>query len=274
MEELKYTLKKLDFNSYRIKELEIGRDFIIIGGPCSIESEEQILRIGKLIKKHGGNVIRGGAFKPRTSPYSFQGLGMKGLEYLKEAGDITGLPVITEVLDVRDLEDAVKYVDMIQVGARNAQCYSLLKELGKIDIPVVLKNGINTSIHEWLCSAEYILSGGNHKVILCERGIRTSENYTRNTMDLSAVAAIKHLTNLPIITDPSHGTGKRELIEKMSLSSIMAGSDGIMIEVHDNPAKALSDGEQALLPKEFGNIVRKSEVLVGVRETLYQEDSI
>lgn len=275
MKDLKCMLKEncSTPEAYRIKNLEVGRDFIIIGGPCSIESEEQIIRIGLLVKEFGGNVIRGGAFKPRTSPYSFQGLGLEGLKYLKEAGDITGLPVISEVLDVRDLEEAIKYVDIIQVGARNTQCFSLLKELGKTDVPVILKNGINTTIYEWLCSAEYILNGGNRKVILCERGIRTTENYTRNTLDLSAVAAIKTLSYLPVIVDPSHGTGKRELIEKMCLCSIMAGGDGIMVEVHDAPDTALSDGDQALLPGEFKSIVEKAAILNTLYKNMYASQS-
>lgn len=268
--DFKYVLKKDGYTieSYKIKNLEIGKDFILIGGPCSIESEEQIMRIGKLIKKFGGNVIRGGAFKPRTSPYSFQGLGIEGLKLLKEAGSITGLPVVSEIMDVRDLETAVKYIDIVQVGARNAQNYSLLKELGNLDIPVILKNGLSTTISEWLYSAEYLISGGNRKVILCERGIRSTETFTRNTLDLSAVAAIKELSFLPIIIDPSHGTGKRELIEKMSLSGVMAGCDGIMIEVHDFPEQAFSDWEQALLPDEFSKIIKKVNSLVDFRKCL------
>ncbi len=269
MKDLKLALKKSGIcSSFKIRDLEVGRDFLKIGGPCSIESREQIIRIGKAVKECGGNVIRGGAFKPRTSPYSFQGLGIRGLEYLKEAGEITGLPVVSEVIDVRDLESIMKYVDMIQVGARNVQCFPLLKELGKIDMPVILKNGLDTSLHEWLSSAEYILSGGNKKVILCERGIRTNESYTRNTLDLSVVAAIKEISCLPVIVDPSHGTGKRELIESMSLSSIMAGSDGIMIEVHDFPKEALSDGEQAILPNEFKKIIIKVNKLNELYVTL------
>jgi len=206
------------------------------------------------------NIIRGGAFKPRTSPYSFQGLGIEGLKYLKDAGDLTGLPVVTEVIDVRDVETVMKYVDIIQIGARSCQYYPLLKELGKIDFPIILKNGFSTSLYEWLGSAEYILNEGNRKVILCERGIRTSEDFTRNTLDLSIVAAVKIMSCLPIIIDPSHGTGIRNLIAPMCLSSIMVGCDGFMIEVHDKPNEALSDGEQSILPVEFKNIVEEADI--------------
>lgn len=261
MKDLKLAIKKEEeFEPYRIKDLIVGKDFLKIGGPCSVESQEQIIRIAETIKIGGGNIIRGGTFKPRTSPYSFQGLGKEGLKYLQEAGEQTGLPVVTEVIDVRDIEVVLKHVDIIQVGARNSQCYPLLKELGKIDIPVILKNGLGTSLYEWLGSAEYILSGGNRKVILCERGIKTSECFTRNTMDLSIVAAIKSISCLPVIIDPSHGTGKRELIEPMCLSGIMGGCDGFMVEVHDFPQDALSDGAQALLPQDFKRIVDKADI--------------
>lgn len=254
--------KKKDKNdNYKIKNVEVGKELLKIGGPCSIESEEQIIRIGKEIKIRGGNVIRGGAFKARTSAYSFQGLGIEGLKYLSEAGKVTGLPVVTEILDVRDIEVAVKYVDIIQVGARNAQNYVLLKELGKIDMPIIIKNGMSTTIKEWLNCAEYILMGGNRKVILCERGIRTFEDYTRNTIDFSAIAAIKQLSWLPIILDPSHGTGKPELIETMTLCGVVAGCNGFMVEVHDRPEIAKSDGLQAIKPECFGKIVKKVDKL-------------
>lgn len=214
----------------------------------------------KLLRLEEEIYLEGGVFKPRTSPYSFQGLGKEGLAYLHEAGKITGLPVITEVLDVRDIETVIEYVDIIQVGARNAQCYPLLKELGKIDFPIILKNGLATSLDEWLGSAEYILNEGNSKVILCERGIKTFEKYTRNTLDLSIIAAIKSISFLPVIVDPSHGTGRKELIEPMCLSAIMAGCDGLMIEVHDSPDNALSDGEQSLLPIEFKHLIEKTNL--------------
>ena len=269
MQDLKLAVNKTEsFSPYKIKGFTVGKDFLKIGGPCSIESRNQILRIAKIVKESGGNIIRGGAFKPRTSPYSFQGLGEEALIYLHEAGEVTGLPVITEIMDVRDIEMAMKYADIIQVGARNAQCYSLLKELGKIDFPVVLKNGVATSLYEWLGSAEYILSGGNKKVILCERGIKTIERYTRNTLDLSIIAAAKRISWLPVIADPSHGTGRKELIEPMCLSAVMAGCDGIMVEVHDLPQCAVSDGDQAILPNEFKSIVEKINIVKGVYSTL------
>ena len=260
--------KKNTFPLYNIKNVTVGKDFLKIGGPCSVESSYQIIRIAKAVKEGGGNILRGGVFKPRTSPYSFQGLGKEGLIYLQEASKITGLPVVTEVLDVRDIELVMEYADIIQVGARNAQCYPLLKELGKIDFPIILKNGLATSLYEWLGSAEYILSGGNEKVILCERGIKTSEIYTRNTLDLSSVAAIKNISFLPVIVDPSHGTGRKELIEPMCLSAIMAGCDGFMIEVHDFPENALSDGEQSILPTKFKEIIEKANIVKKVYSVL------
>lgn len=262
MKDLKLAIKGTEvFVPYKIKNICVGKDFLKIGGPCSVESQNQIIRIGKEVKKCGGNVIRGGAFKPRTSPYSFQGLGEDGLKFLQEAGEITGLPVVTEVMDVRNINMVMKYVDIIQVGARNSQCYPLLKELGRIDIPVIVKNGLGISLYEWLGSVEYILNEGNKKVILCERGIKTSECYTRNTLDLSIVAALKNISYLPVIVDPSHGTGRRELIEPMCLSSVMAGCDGIMVEIHDFPQQALSDGKQALLPEEFKKVVDEVDII-------------
>lgn len=262
MYNLKLVIKESGvFVPFKIKNLIVGKDFLKIGGPCSVESYEQIARIGGHIKRTGGNIIRGGAFKPRTSPYAFQGIGIRGLEYLKEIGEKTGLPVVSEVMDVRDLDTAIRYVDIIQVGARNVQNYPLLKELGMMDIPVILKNGFCTTLQEWLSSAEYILDKGNYKVILCERGIRTHENYTRNTLDLSIVAAIKRICCLPIIIDPSHGTGCPDLIEPMCLSGICAGCDGIMVEVHDSPEAALSDGEQSILPSHFGKIIKSVDKL-------------
>ena len=275
MDDLKLVNNKdATFVPYRIKDLTIGKDFLKIGGPCSVESREQIIRIAKAVKMSGGHIIRGGTFKPRTSPYSFQGLGKEGLKYLHEAGELTGLPVVTEVIDVRDIESVMEYVDIIQVGARNSQCYPLLKELGKIDFPIILKNGLGTSLYEWLGSAEYILSEGNNKVILCERGVKTSESFTRNTLDLSIVAAIKNISCLPVIVDPSHGTGKRELIEPMCLSGIMAGCDGFMVEVHDFPQEAMSDGEQALLPADFKCIVDKANITKRVYALLNSTSSI
>jgi 3-deoxy-7-phosphoheptulonate synthase len=254
--------------SKEVKNLDVRRDFIKIGGPCSIESEQQMIQIAADMKKMGANVLRGGAFKPRTSPYSFQGLEQEGLKYLKKAGDMTGLPTVTEVMDTRDIEMVSRYSDILQVGARNMQNYSLLKELGRAKVPVLLKRGMGCTIEELIYSAEYILKEGNYKVILCERGIRTIETWTRNTLDISAVSLIKQLTDLPIITDPSHATGKRELIEPMCLASVMAGCDGLMIEVHEDPDKAVSDGHQSITPKQFKDIMEKVEMAKKLRKEI------
>lgn len=240
-----------------VNDLEIGKDLLVIAGPCSVESREQVTEIAKAVKEAGANMLRGGAYKPRTSPYSFQGLGRVGLEYLKEAGDLVGLPIITEVIDTRDVYLVSEYADVLQIGARNMQNFSLLQEVGKIDKPVLLKRGMNATIEEWLNCAEYIMAGGNHKVIMCERGIRTHETFTRNTLDLSAVVALKELTHLPVVVDPSHATGRREMVEPMSLAAIVVGADGLEIEVHNNPEKALSDAAQQLTPTQFSNLLRK-----------------
>ncbi len=240
-----------------VGDVKIGKDFLIIAGPCSVESEKQVLDIAISVKESGAQILRGGAYKPRTSPYSFQGLGRVGLEYLRKAGDVVGLPIITEVVDTRDVFLVSEYADILQIGARNMQNFSLLQEVGKVNRPVLLKRGMNATIEEWLNCAEYIMSSGNKNVILCERGIRTHEKYTRNTLDLSAVVAIKHLTHLPIIVDPSHATGRREMIEPMSLASVAAGCDGLMVEVHNNPSEALSDAEQQLTLEEFKSLMNK-----------------
>lgn len=266
MENLKLALDKNIKSEIKVGDITIGKDFLVIAGPCSVESEDQIIEIAKRVKESGANMLRGGAFKPRTSPYAFQGLGEKGLEYLKKAKEIIGLPIITEVMDTRDIELVCEYTDVLQIGARNMQNFSLLIEVGKINKPVLLKRGMNATIEEWLGAAEYIMSGGNKNVILCERGIRTFETYTRNTLDLSAVAAVKTLTNLPIVVDPSHGTGRKELIEPMVLSSIMAGCDGLEIEVHNKPEEALSDRNQQLTPDEFHKIMAKTKKLLQVRK--------
>lgn len=241
----------------RVGKVGVGEDFTVIAGPCSVENEEQLIDTAWKVKDAGADMLRGGVFKPRTSPYSFQGLGLRGLKLLQKARDETGLPIVTEVLDPRDVVWVSEYADILQVGARNSQNFSLLKELGKIDKPVLLKRGMYSTIEEWLNSAEYILSGGNSKVILCERGIRTFETYTRNTLDLSAVPSIKELAHLPVIVDPSHGTGKASLIEPMSLASAACGADGLIIEVHRNPAEALSDKEQALTPEQFTTLMAR-----------------
>lgn len=235
----------------------IGEDFVVIAGPCSVESEDQTLRTAEAVKEGGGNMIRGGAFKPRTSPYDFQGLGLKGLKILEKAKQLTGLPIVTEVIDPRDVTWVCEYADMLQIGARNMQNYSLLKEVGKANKPVLLKRGMYSTLREWLNCAEYILAEGNPNVILCERGIRTFETYTRNTLDLSIVPAIRELTHLPVVVDPSHGTGKLSLVENMSLAAVAAGADGLLLEVHINPAEAKSDADQQLTPVQFKHVMEK-----------------
>jgi len=240
-----------------VGQVKIGTGFTVIAGPCSVESEEQTILIAEKVRAAGADILRGGAFKPRTSPYSFQGLGLAGLKILEKASRITGLPVITEVIDPRDVSWVCEYADILQIGARNMQNFSLLKEVGRVDKPVMLKRGMYSTLAEWLNCVEYILNEGNMKVIPCERGIRTFETYTRNTLDLSAVPALKELTHLPVLVDPSHGTGKASLIESMSLAAVAAGADGLIVEVHHNPPEALSDKEQALTPPEFTRLLTK-----------------
>ena len=232
----------------------------IMAGPCSVESEEQIVEVAKRVKKAGANFLRGGAFKPRTSPYSFQGLELEGLKLLKIAKEETGLPIVTELMSTDYLDTFVEEVDMIQIGARNMQNFDLLKQVGRTKKPVLLKRGLSSTIEEWLMSAEYIMAGGNENVILCERGIRTFETATRNTLDLSAVPVIKEKSHLPIIIDPSHATGKRDLVEPLAKAAIAVGADGLMIEVHNNPAKALCDGKQSIKPETFDEIMKKIKV--------------
>ncbi len=235
----------------------LGDDFVVIAGPCSVESEEQTLKTAEAVKAGAGTMIRGGAFKPRTSPYDFQGLGLKGLKILEKAKQLTGLPIVTEVIDPRDVTWVCEYADVLQIGARNMQNFSLLKEVGKANKPVLLKRGMYSTLREWLNCAEYILAEGNPNVILCERGIRTFETYTRNTLDLSIVPALKELTHLPVLVDPSHGTGKLSLIENMSLAAVAAGADGLLLEVHINPAEAKSDADQQLTPEQFKHVMDK-----------------
>ncbi|MCX6339208.1 MAG: 3-deoxy-7-phosphoheptulonate synthase [Candidatus Aureabacteria bacterium] len=232
-----------------------GRVIQIAAGPCAVENRDMLYQTAELVKSAGARMIRGGAFKPRTSPYSFQGLGEEGLRYLKEVSEATGMPVITECMDTRDIPLVEKYADIIQVGARNMQNFTLLKELGQAKKPILLKRGMMSTVKELLMSAEYILSQGNFNVILCERGIRTFEDATRNTLDLSAVPLVKRLSHLPVFVDPSHATGKRELIQPMAMAAVAAGADGLMIEVHPRPEEALSDGEQSLTPEEFSRMV-------------------
>ncbi len=234
-----------------------GKALALMAGPCSVESEEQIISTAHKVKAAGANFLRGGAFKPRTSPYRFQGLGIEGLKYLETAKAETGLPIVTEITSVEYVDLFVDKVDVIQVGARNMQNFVLLRELGKSKTPVLLKRGLSATIEEWLMSAEYIAAGGNPNVILCERGIRTFETATRNTLDISAVPVIKRQSHLPIIVDPSHATGLWWAVEPLSVAAICAGADGVMIEVHESPAEALSDGKQSLLPEKFSAVAQK-----------------
>jgi 3-deoxy-7-phosphoheptulonate synthase len=238
-----------------VSGLSLGRDFVVIAGPCSIESELQIIESARAVKSAGADMLRGGAFKPRTSPYAFQGLGLRGLKLLAQAGKETGLPIVTEVIDPRDVSWVAEFADILQIGTRNMQNFSLLKEVGQSSRPVLLKRGMHSTLEEWLNCAEYILSEGNPNVILCERGIRTFEKYTRNTLDLSAVPAIKELTHLPIIIDPTHSTGRTSLIGPMSMAAVAAGADGIIVEVHHKPEEALCDADQALTPAIFADIM-------------------
>ncbi len=230
---------------------------VLISGPCSVESKEQVLSIARSVKTAGARVLRGGAFKPRTSPYSFQGLGEEGLRFLADARAATGLPIITEIMDTRDLAMIEKYTDCLQIGSRNMQNFALLKEVGRSRLPVMLKRGFSATIHDLLMSAEYILSEGNPNVLLCERGIRTFETMTRNTLDLNAVPILKSKTRLPVVVDPTHGIGLRDYIPQMSLAAVAAGADALMIEVHHDPERARSDGEQALVPEAFADLVRR-----------------
>jgi 3-deoxy-7-phosphoheptulonate synthase len=239
------------------RELVIGgEEIIVMAGPCSVEGREMLMEIGASIKKSGARMLRGGAFKPRSSPYSFQGLGVEGIRYLREVREATGLPIVTEVMDTRDVDLIEEYSDMIQIGARNMQNFSLLKAVGRSRKPILLKRGLSSTIEELLMSAEYIMSAGNDQIVLCERGIRTFETYTRNTLDVSAVAALKNETHLPVLIDPSHGTGRRELIEPLARAGVAAGADALMIEVHNHPELALSDGPQALLPDAFESVMQ------------------
>jgi len=232
-----------------------GQDVVVMAGPCSVESREQLFTIAEIVAKSGARALRGGAFKPRTSPYSFQGLGEEGLKLLKEAGDKFGLLVISEVMEISQIPLMEPYVDIYQVGARNMQNFNLLRELGKTRKPVMLKRGIAATIEEMLLSAEYIMSGGNYEVILCERGIRTFETYTRNTLDISAIPIVHKLSHLPITADPSHGTGRRDKVSPMARAAVAAGADAIIVEVHHQPDRALSDGAQSLYPEQFAKLM-------------------
>jgi len=232
-----------------------GGELVIIAGPCAVESREQLLEAARAVKRAGGQILRGGAFKPRSSPYSFQGLEKEGLEMLAEAREETGLPVVTEALDTRDVELVARYADIIQVGARNMQNFRLLSEVGRAGLPVLLKRGLSATIEEWLMAAEYIMAAGNQSIILCERGIRTYETATRNTLDLSAIPMVKELSHLPVIVDPSHATGAWKLVAPMAKGAVAVGADGLMIEVHPDPQRALCDGPQSLTPENFKTLV-------------------
>lgn len=244
------------------RSLRIGENMLVIAaGPCAVESRQQILTIAEMVKNAGAKILRGGAFKPRTSPYSYQGLGEKGLEYLREAGDRFGLPVVTEVMDKSQIVLVSKYADILQVGTRNMQNFTFLKELGKATKPVLLKRGMAATVEEWLMSAEYLMSGGNHNVLLCERGIRTFESYTRNTLDIAAIPVVHKLSHLPVIADPSHGTGLRDKVIPMARAAVAAGADGLLVEVHHEPDKALSDGAQSLYPEQFEQLMRELRII-------------
>ena len=240
-----------------------GKQITVMVGPCSVETREQIIGVAEDVKQMGAAILRGGAFKPRTSPYSFQGLQETGLDLLKEAKAVTGLPIITEIMSADKIERFVEDVDVIQVGARNMQNFELLKELGKTDKPILLKRGLSATIEEWLMSAEYIMAGGNDNVILCERGIRTFENYTRNTLDLSAIPAVKKLSHLPVVVDPSHAAGMWWMVEPLAKAAVAVGADGLIIEVHNDPEHALCDGAQSLKPERFGRLMQDLKIIAG-----------
>ena len=237
---------------------------VIIGGPCSIESADMIMSIAEKVKDSGGCMLRGGAYKPRTSPYAFQGMGSEGIIAMKKAGSLTNMPIVTELMSADKLDEFIEHVDMIQIGARNMQNFELLKAVGKTNKPVLLKRGLANTIEEWIMAAEYIMAGGNENVILCERGIRTFEKYTRNTLDLSVIPIIKQKTHLPIVIDPSHATGDWRLVESASLAAIAAGADGLIIEVHENPECAMSDGAQSLKPDKFKELIEKGRKIAQV----------
>ena len=238
-----------------------GQPPVMMAGPCSIESEEQMLTAARQVKAAGGQILRGGAFKPRTGPHSFQGLGVDGLKYLRQAGDEVGLPVITEVMRIGQLDDVCRYADVLQIGARNMQNFDLLKEVGKLDHPVLLKRGMSATLEEFLAAAEYMLAEGNNRIILCERGIRTFEKATRNTLDLSVVPLVQRMSHLPIIVDPSHATGNRYLVPIMARAALVAGTHGLMIEMHPEPEKALCDGAQSLTPEGFSKLMKELQQL-------------
>ena len=244
------------------KGIKIGaKKIVVMAGPCAVENYDMLLEIAKKVKEAGAVVLRAGAFKPRTSPYSFQGLGEEGLKYLKDVGEKLGLVTVTEVMDPRDVELVIRYADILQIGARNMQNFNLLREVGETQKPILLKRGMSSTIKEWLMSAEYVLSQGNFNLILCERGIRTFEDFTRNTLDISAVAAVEQLSHLPVVVDPSHAAGKWGLVPILSRAAVAAGADGLIVEVHSHPEDALSDGAQSLLPERFSELMQQLKTL-------------
>jgi 3-deoxy-7-phosphoheptulonate synthase len=245
-----------------VRGVQVGGDEVaVMAGPCTIETREQVFESAKAVARAGAKILRGGAFKPRTSPYSYQGMGVEGWKILREVADEFDLATVSEVMDASQIKDAMEYVDLLQVGARNMQNFTFLKELGKVRKPVLLKRGLSATIEEWLLSAEYIMAGGNRQVILCERGIRTFERYTRNTLDISAIPVIGKLSHLPVVADPSHGTGHREQVAPMALAAAAAGADGLIIEVHPDPDNALCDGPQSLLPEQFGRLMDQLRII-------------
>lgn len=255
---------KTEGSIVKVGDLEIGGDkVVVIAGPCSVESYDQMHEAAVKVKQAGAVMIRGGAYKPRTSPYSFQGLEEEGLKILRRVSDEVGIPFVTEVIDPRTVELVADYSDMLQIGARNMQNFVLLREVAKSSRPVLLKRGPSATIEEWLMAAEYIMSGGNYNVVLCERGVRTYETYTRNTLDLSAIPAVKHLSHLPVIADPSHGTGRWRMVAPMSRAAVAAGADGLIIEVHPCPEEALSDGPQSLTPENFAALMGDLQTIAG-----------
>lgn len=256
---------KTESTIIRFKDCSIGGgNLFIAAGPCAVEEEQMTYELARLLKDMGVDMLRGGVFKPRTSPYSFQGLQWEGLEILSGAANSVGLPLVTEVTRIEDIEKVCRYADMLQVGSRNMQNFALLTEVGRSGIPVLLKRGFSSTIEEWLMAAEYILLEGNEQVVLCERGIRTFEPYTRNTFDINAIPALKRLTHLPVIADPSHGTGRSELVAPVSLAAVAAGADGLMVEVHPKPGQALSDGFQSLTPEQMKALIQKARQMYGL----------
>ena len=243
---------KVDNTVIQVRDCTIGGGTpVVIAGPCAVEEEELMVKLACKLKRLGVNILRGGAYKPRTSPYSFQGLGVDGLRILADAGRVASMPVVTELTEIAHISEVCRYADIIQIGSRNMQNFALLKEVGRLKFPVMLKRGLSATLEEWLLAAEYIMAEGNWEVILCERGIRSFETYTRNTFDINAIPAVKLLSHLPLVADPSHGTGRRELVLPVARAALAAGADGVMLEVHPNPEQALSDGQQSLKPEEL-----------------------